>query len=103
MSGPALFHGAWVPVAGSSEYLAVTTSDQDITTGMLNGSFYLFTSTADCLVLQGTGTVTVTDADGAFLIPRGLPVLFQGSRGAVLSVKGESAGKATLQKVVKAL
>jgi hypothetical protein len=89
-----------VPVAGTSEYLAVTTGDQDITTAMAAGELWLFTANVDCYIKQGAAApITASAADGSMLVPAGMPVLIDANEGAVLSVLGTAAGLATLQKM----
>jgi hypothetical protein len=96
-------HGDWVPVAGSSEYLAVTTSTQLIATGLSPTKRYKLTMTVDAMVKQGAADVTATDADGSFLALNEKEYLIDGAQGVGLAIKGEGAGKATLQEVTKIL
>jgi len=92
--------GLLVPVAGDSEYLAVTTGDQDIITDSGTTETWVYTANVDTFVKQGTGTVTASAADGSMFVPAGMPVLIDGAQGAVVSVLGLAAGHATLQRVV---
>lgn len=99
--GPIL--ATWVPVSGDSLYLAVTTSEQDFGSDMDADEFYVFTAFCDCFIKQGLTAQNASAGAGSMAVPRGQPVLLDASLGRKLSVIGETAGKATLQKVRAAL
>lgn len=91
--------GMLVPAAGSSEYLAVTTSSAEVNgTGLAAADLHVFTCSVDCYIAQGA-TPTANSADGSMFVPAGMPVLIDGAQGAKVAVKGTAAGHCTLQKV----
>lgn len=92
-------HAQWIPVVGSSIYLAVTTADQDFG-DMAANTHYIFTATVAVAIKQGTAApVTAAFASGSMVVPAGLPVLIDSADGVVLACIGAAAGHATLQKV----
>lgn len=90
--------GILYPASTDSEYLAVTTSAQDITTAMLPGEIWVYTSNVDTYIEQAASP-TAAASDGSMLVPAGCPVVIKGDEGAELSVLGLVAGVATLAKM----
>lgn len=97
---PGPLNGMLIPVAGTSDFQSVTSSEVDFDTTMASGEHYLFTCSTGCYLKQGAAPVAASAADGSMYVPAGLPVLIDGAQGAKLSVIRESAdGVATLQRV----
>lgn len=89
-----------VPVAGSSDFKNVIVTEVDFDTTLVSGTFYLFTCDQDCYVKQGAAPVAASAADGSMLVPKGIPVVFDGSYGAKISViRVNTDGNATLQEM----
>jgi hypothetical protein len=89
-----------VPIAGSSDFKAVATTETDFDTTMAAGETYVFTCDTDCYIKQGTAPIAASAADGSMFVPAGMPVLIDGGQGPNLSVIRKSAdGVATLQKL----
>lgn len=78
----------------SSDFTAFTTSTlfTGIGAAMVAGQLFMFTSTADCWIAQGTGAVVATKGAGSMFVQKGVPTLIDGSQGAKLAVLQDSTG-----------
>lgn len=93
--------GMLVPIAGSSDFMAVGSGEADTSLTLAARDMYVFTCDIDCYIRQGTAPVAASAADGSMYVPAGMPVVIDGAQGANVSVirKGASDGIATFQKV----
>lgn len=94
--------GMLVPVAGSSDFLAVGATEADTSLTLTAADLYVLTCDIDCYFKQGAAPVAAEAADGSMYVPAGMPILIDGAQGAKVSLirKGSSDGVATLQKMV---
>ncbi len=94
-----------VPLAGTSDFQAVTTPAAQLAgTTMVATDLYVFTSSVDAWVKQGSNP-TASAGDGSMFVPAGMPLLIDGAQGAKLSVLrvGASDGVCTFQKMTYVL
>lgn len=88
----------WFVPAGSgtaftSDVVAFTTTTvfTGIGAAMTAGKLYVFTSTADCWISQGSAP-TATKGAGSMFVQKGIQVLIDGAQGAKIAVLQDSAG-----------
>ena len=77
----------------TSDFIAFTTTTQfaGIGAAMTKGQLFVFTSTADCWISQGSNP-TATKGAGSMFVQKGIQVLIDGANGAKLAILQDSAG-----------
>ncbi len=83
----------------TSDRSTVTASSQQFSPTMVNGEFWILTSSIACYILQGSNP-TAAAADGSTYVAAGESVIISGQLGAKLAIirAGSSDGEATLTK-----
>lgn len=88
------------PVPGESFYSTVTAASQDVSSALVSGEIYRFTTSVACLIKQSEDSSDASLAAGSMLVAPGDEVYIEGSDGATLAVIRASAdGFCTLQKM----
>ena len=86
----------------NSDFVAFTTTTlfPGIGSTMAAGQLFMFTSTADCWIAQGTGAVVATKGAGSMFIQKGVPTLIDGDQGPKMAVLQDvGGGNASLVQV----
>lgn len=88
------------PVAGASFYSAVGAASADISTALVVGQIYKFTTSTACMIIQSSVSDNATVGAGSMLVNPGDEVLIEGQQGTTLAVIRVAAdGHCTLQRM----
>jgi hypothetical protein len=86
-----------IPNTGASVVVTVDATEEDFALALTPNSLYVFVSSTNCWIKQGTAPIAATAASGSMFVPANTPLLISGNAGAALSVLRDTAdGKASL-------
>jgi hypothetical protein len=81
----------YFPLSSSSDSTTVDGTSRTFSQTLANGQKYLFVSTTNCWLKQGT-TPTASAADGSMFWPANTPLIIDGGVGPTLAVIQATAG-----------